>query len=423
MIMELVVILKVEQLPSKNILDYSVYYSDNYLEEIISRAEKLRSYTYTHVNSTSIGGGVAEILYSLVPLMNSVGLKTVWEVIRGSDEFFRVTKKIHNALQGAEIDLTSYDKKIYLEINERNAREELELGTDNIIIHDPQPLPLRMFRDHGRRWVWRCHIDLSSPYRPVWEFIASLLRGYDASVFHLKEYIHPETPTPIKYVMPPSIDPLSPKNIELPWERVIRILERYDIDPERPILLQVARFDPWKDPFAAIDTYRLVKKEIPGTQLLLVTAMATDDPEGWEYYEKTARYAGLDEDIHLLTNLKGVGHIEVNAFQRASTVVLQLSRREGFGLAVTEALWKMKPVIVRPRGGLKLQVINGVNGFYAETPEEAAEKAVYLIKHPEIREKMGVAGRKLVLENFTIIKHLERYIELFEKLRRGNYYS
>jgi trehalose synthase len=408
----------IHDFPSRSIDDYGNIVGLDEIENIKSLVDDISGYSITHVNSTSFGGGVAEILYSLVPLMNSIGLKTTWEVIRGSEEFFRVTKKIHNALQGASIDLYEEEKRIYLETNKWNAEKELVLDSDIIVIHDPQPLPIREYfsNSNDKKWVWRCHIDLSRPYKPVWLLISNLLRKYDASVFHLKEYIHPETPTRIKYVMPPSIDPLSDKNREIPWSFIERTLNRYGIDPEKPILLQVARFDPWKDPFAAIDVYRIVKREIPDTQLLLVTAMATDDPEGWDYFEKVARYAGMDNDIHILTNLKGVGSLEVNAFQRAATVVLQMSIREGFGLAVTEALWKKKPVIARPRGGIKLQVINGVTGYLVETVEEAAEKTLYLIKHPEKRRELGENGYKHVLKNFIITKHLERYLKLFKLL-------
>ncbi len=404
--------MKVEGFQRKRIDDYKVFYSEDMIENIKELGEKLKDHSLTHVNSTSLGGGVAEILYNMVPLMRSIGIETIWEVIRGDESFFKVTKKIHNALQGAEIDLSDEEKKIYIENNRLNAVEELKLDTDIVVVHDPQPLPLRRFYGDHRRWIWRCHIDLSTPYKPVWKFISKLLEGYDASIFHMKEYIHPETPTPRKYVMPPSIDPLSPKNIELEWSQVEKILDRYGVDPEKPILLQVARFDPWKDPFAAIDVYRLVKRDYPGTQLLLVTAMATDDPEGWEYFEKTARYAGMDENIFLLTNLKGVGALEVNAFQRAATVVLQMSRREGFGLAVTEALWKKKPVIARPRGGIKLQVIDGITGYLVETVEEAYRRTKYLIEHSEIREKMGAEGHKHVLRNFTIVIHLRNYLKI-----------
>ncbi|ADI31846.1 glycosyltransferase [Staphylothermus hellenicus] len=406
----------IHELPHRNIKDYISIYSEEDINRIIEKAEKLGDITLTHVNSTSLGGGVAEILYNLVPLMNSIGITTKWEVIKGDNEFFNVTKKIHNALQGAEIELSDEEKKIYLEKNKWNVENELALDSTHIIVHDPQPLPIRRFVESNKRWIWRCHIDLSTPYKPVWLFISQLLKGYEASIFHLKEYIHPETPTPIKYVMPPSIDPLSDKNKELAWSTIEKILNRYGVDPEKPILLQVARFDPWKDPFAAIDVYRLVKKEFPSTQLLLVTSMATDDPEGWIYYEKTLRYAGMDEDIFILTNLKGVGALEVNAFQRAATVVLQMSKREGFGLAVTEALWKRKPVVARPRGGIKLQVIDGVTGYLVETVEEAAKKTIYLIKNPQKRKELGDNGYRHVLKNFTIVRHIENYLDLLAKM-------
>ncbi len=402
----------VTKLPQKNIYDYKEIVGEEKINKIIELAEKLKDCKVTHVNSTCFGGGVAEILYSIVPLMNNVGLKANWEVIKGSNEFFNVTKKIHNALQGAEIDLTKEELELYLETNKWNVENELVLDADTIIVHDPQPLPIRRYASNSRKWIWRCHIDLSQPYKPVWILISFLLHKYDASIYHLKEYIHPETPTPKKYVMPPSIDPLNDKNKPIPESLIEKILRKYDIDPEKPILIQVARFDPWKDPLSAIDVYRLVKRKIPDVQLLLIASMATDDPEGWIMYEKTLRYAGIDKDIHFLTNLVGVGALEVNAFQRSATVVLQLSKREGFGLAVTEALWKKKPVIARPRGGLKLQVINNITGYLVETVEEAAEKAVYLIKHPEVRERLGTNGYKHVLENFLITRHLENYLKV-----------
>ncbi|WFO76354.1 glycosyltransferase [Desulfurococcaceae archaeon MEX13E-LK6-19] len=350
--------------------------------------------------------------------MNSVGLNTEWEVIEAPQEFFNVTKKIHNALQGAPIDLSKDEKKLYLSINKRNAEEVLKLHGEAVIVHDPQPLAIKKYSSNHRKWLWRCHIDLSKPYEPVWSFIRDLLNGYNASIYHMKEYIHPGTPTPIKYVMPPSIDPLSDKNRELDPDTVYKILSRYDIDPERPIITQVARFDPWKDPIGAIDVYRLVKKKIPGVQLLLIASMASDDPEGWIYYEKTVRHAGEDYDIHFLTNLVGVGPLEVNALQRASTVVIQMSTREGFGLAVTEALWKKKPVVARPSGGIKLQVIDGYNGFLVKDVAEAAEKIIYLIKNPDLRRTMGENGYKLVKEKYLITRHLLNYLKILDMVFR-----
>ncbi len=407
----------VSNLPSKSINDYKGVVGEHEIDKLIVMAEKIRGYSITHVNSTSFGGGVAELLYSLVPIMNSLGIKTEWEVIEAPNDFFVITKKIHNALQGAQINLTSHEKEYYLKINRENVEKILRLRGDYIVVHDPQPLAIkRYYTGEEKEWIWRCHIDLSSPYRPVFEFILSLLNSYRASIFHLNEFIHPEIPTPIKYVSPPSIDPLSDKNRELSETDIERILHKYDIDPEKPIIVQVARFDPWKDPLGAIDVYRLVKEKIPDVQLLLVANMAHDDPESWIYYEKTVRHAGEDYNIYFLTNLVGVGPLEVNAFQRAATVVLQLSIREGFGLAVTEALWKKKPVIARPSGGIKLQVIDGVTGYLVKTVKEAAEKTIYLIKHPEIRIKLGENGYRHVLENFIVTKHIERYLRLFNSL-------
>lgn len=411
----------VEPSLKRRIWDYRGVAGENIIEEILGRAEKLKGLRVTHVNSTSYGGGVAEILHSLVPLMNSIGLKTEWEVIEAPQEFFEVTKKIHNALQGASITISSEEEELYLRVNKKNAEEVLKLRGDVIVVHDPQPLALKRFAEDGKKWLWRCHIDLSNPYGPVWRFIRSFLEDYHASIYHMRDYIHPDTPTPMKYVMPPSIDPLSDKNRELSPSLVEKILRRYDVDPERPIITQVARYDPWKDPLGAIDVYRLVKKKIPGVQLLLVASMATDDPEGWVYYEKAVRHAGEDYDIHFLTNIIGVGPLEVNAFQRASTVVIQMSTREGFGLAVTEALWKKKPVVARPSGGIKLQVIDGYNGFLVRDVVEAAEKTVHLIKNPELRRVMGENGHKIVREKYLITRHLMDYLRIISDVAGKTY--
>ncbi|RLG88325.1 MAG: glycosyl transferase family 1 [Thermoprotei archaeon] len=409
----------VSNLPRRNLSDYRDIIGDEGINRIISMADKVKGYSITHVNSTSFGGGVAELLRSIVPIMNSIGVKTSWEVIEASWEFFIVTKKIHNALQGAEINLTNNEKQLYLEINRENAINKLRLDSDIIIVHDPQPLALRKFTSNNRKWIWRCHIDLSSPYKGIWNFISEILRDYNASIFHMKEYIHPEIPTPKKYVMPPSIDPLSDKNRELSQTKILKVLNRYGIDPNKPILIQVARFDPWKDPLGAIDTYRLVKREIPHVQLLLIASMAHDDPEGWIYLEKAIRHAGEDRDIHFLTNLIGVGSLEVNAFQRAASIALQLSIREGFGLAVAEALWKRTPVVARPSGGIKLQVIDGETGYLVNSIEEAARKVIYLLKNPSVRKKLGENGHRHIKENFIITKHIENYLKILKEVIRN----
>jgi len=406
----------VSGLLKRNIRDYRRIVGDEIVEKILSIADELKGYSITHVNSTPFGGGVAELLYSIVPLLNSIGIKTVWEVIEASREFFSITKKIHNALQGAEVDLSNNEKQLYLNINRINAEKQLRLNTDIIIVHDPQPLALRKFLNDDHKWVWRCHIDLSSPHKSMLKFISELLKGYDASIYHMEEYIHPDIPTPKKFTIPPSIDPLNDKNKELTYSEIVKILSKFDVDPEKPIIVQVARFDPWKDPIGAIDTYRLVKNKIPNVQLLLIANMAYDDPEGWIYLEKAIRHAGEDKNIYFLTNLIGVGPLEVNAFQRAANVAIQLSIKEGFGLAVAEALWKKTPVVARPSGGIKIQVIDGLTGYLVHSIEEAANKIIYLLKNPNTGRKLGENGHKLVKKNFIVTRHIENYIEMLKNL-------
>jgi len=343
-------------------------------------------------------------------------LKARWRVIKGSLEFFNVTKKFHNALQGMNIQITSEEKKIYIKYNKMNA-ELIKPDADYVIIHDPQPAFIIKFcSKKANKWIWRCHIDLSAPNKKVIDFLKPCIELYDAAIFSMKKYIPTNLKLPKIAVIPPSIDPLSNKNKEIPESLILKILERYDVDPEKPIITQVGRFDPWKDPLGAIDVYRKVKEKIPNVQLLLISSMAHDDPEGWRYYEKTARYAGEDYNIHLLTNLIGVGSLEVNAFQRASDVALQMSIREGFGLSVTEALWKKVPVVARKVGGIPLQVIDGTTGFLVNDVNNAAEKTIYLLKHKEKAEKIGEKGREHVLKNFLITRHLKDYLKLFTKL-------
>ena len=395
---------------------------DDQLSEVRTLSETLRGVSIVHVNSTAFGGGVAEILYNLVPLMNGVGLKAGWEVIEAPNEFFEVTKRIHNGVQGMKVELTGDMKDLYLRVNRANA-ERLALDGDVVVVHDPQPLAIRAFRDGGMSWVWRCHIDVSSPDPGVWGFLERYVRMYDAYVFHMVDYVQPGLDKSRVFVMPPSIDPLSEKNREMRYEEVLGVLEKYDVDPERPILIQVARFDPWKDPLGVIDVYRLVKERVPDAQLLMVASMAHDDPEGWVYYERTVRKAGEDYDIHFLTNLVGVGAREVNAFQRAATVVLQMSTREGFGLSVTEALWKAKPVVARGSGGIRLQVIHGETGFLVRDVREAADYSVRLIRDPELRRRLGERAREHVRANFLITRHLRDYLRLISKLvksRKGS---
>lgn len=395
--------------------DYAEIVGEKEINEIQTLAEKLVGKSVVHVNSTSFGGGVSEILHRLVPLMKDVGMNAEWKVIKGDKEFFNVTKTFHNALQGKETHLTEEMKKVYLQYNKLNA-ELLSLDYDYVVVHDPQPLAIINYSPERKgKWIWRCHIDLSQPNEEIWSFLEPFLANYDAYIFSLKKYVKSPLEKKNVSIITPSIDPLSDKNKLLPESQIMATLEKYDVDPNRPILTQVARFDPWKDPLGVIDAYRKVKK-MPGVQLLLITSMALDDPEGWVYYERTARHAGEDYDIHLLTDLIGVKNLEVNAFQRATDVTLLKSIREGFGMTVTESLWKQVPVVGGNVGGIPLQVIDGITGFLVNTVEETAEKTLYLLRNPEKAREMGKRGREHVLRNFLITKHLKDYLNLFIRL-------
>jgi trehalose synthase len=396
--------------------DFTNIVGEAEVQLIESLAEEQIGKSVVHVNSTSFGGGVAEILHDLVPLTSSVGLKAKWSVIEGPIDFFKVTKKIHNALQGMVLDLSQEEKELYLYHNKLNF-DSSQLNADYVIIHDNQPAALIDYSQKTReKWIWRCHIDTSTPNIAVWNFLEPYIGKYDAAIFTSEKYVIPSFSLPKIVISPPSINPFCDKNKELPEKLIIQILERYGINPEKPIITQVARFDPWKDPLGAIQVYRLVKKEFPDVQLLLIASMARDDPEGWLYFEKTARQAGTDQDIHLLTDLKGVTDLEVNAFQRASNVALQMSTREGFGLTVSEALWKGIPVVGRNVGGIPLQIVNEKNGFLIQTITEAAEKTLFLLKHPAECKEMGAKGREHVKSNFLIVHSLKEQLELFNEL-------
>jgi len=412
----LILMSEVIRLGEVQLKDYAEIVGEKEVDYIKTLADELTGRSVTHINSCAFGGGVAEILYNMVPLMRDVGIDAQWKVIKGSDEFFNVTKKFHNALQGMDIELSGEMKEIYMRHNSMNS-ELLSLDNDYVIIHDPQPAAMiQIYRKRFGKWIWRCHIDLSAANMAFWSFLKTYIQQYDAAIFSMQKYVKPGIESLKIAIIPPSIDPLSDKNKILSESQILRILEKYDVDPDRPIITQVARFDPWKDPLGVIDVYRIVKRWLPEAQLLLISSMAHDDPEGWIYYEKTARYSGEDYDIHFLTNLVGVGDLEVNAFQRASDVVLQKSIREGFGLSVTEALWKGVPVVGGNVGGIPLQVIDGETGFLVNIVEEAAEKTIYLLKHPEEAKSMGEKGRGHVLRNFLITRHLGDYLKLLKHL-------
>ncbi|ABL78987.1 glycosyltransferase [Thermofilum pendens] len=401
---------------SRRIEDYVPAVGREDIEELVRVAKRLKGVSVVHVNSTAYGGGVAEILHSMVPVMSSLGIDARWEVLEAEDEFFQVTKKIHNGLQGnPSLVLTDEDWRTYLKWNQYNA-EILDLDADVVLVHDPQPMALPMFKRGARGvWVWRCHIDISSPNASFWEKLSPFLGYYRGVIVHSEEYVKKEFEDRV-LVSPPSIDPLSDKNRELGEKEVESVFKRFGVDPERPVITKVARFDPWKDVFSAVDVFREVKKEVPGAQLLLVSSMARDDPEGAVFYEKVLGYVKGEEGVHILTDAIGVRDLEVNAFQRGTTVGLHTAIREGFGLAVTEMLWKKVPVVARPVGGVKKQVVDGVTGFTAWSVQELAERVKALLADNQLRGRLGEAGREHVRRNFVITQHVKRYLSFFGEL-------
>ncbi|MBI4498203.1 MAG: glycosyltransferase [Chloroflexi bacterium] len=407
-------------LAPKRLEEYRDIVGDAVIAELRELARPLRGLRVLHVNATAYGGGVAELLTALVPLMRDVGLNAEWQVIRGADEFFQVTKAMHNGLQGMPFPWSPDMWEHWLRYNLINA-ELFDETYDVVIIHDPQPAALAQLvgdRNGGRlgKWIWRCHIDLTDARPEVWDRLRPFVACYDGAIFTLHDYVKPDLHGPRVYTIPPAIDPLSTKNTPLPLDEVTAVLRRYRVDPERPLMVQVSRFDPWKDPLGVIAAYRLVRREVPDLQLVLVASMAHDDPEGWEFYERTARHAGEDWDIHLLSNLNGVGNREVNAFQQAAQVVVQKSLREGFGLVVTEGLWKGRPVVAGNVGGIPLQVQHRRTGFLVNSVEDCAEHVLCLLQHPELAGEMGAAGREHVRQNFLITRYLRDYLRLFRTL-------
>lgn len=387
------------------------------IEEIYSLANKLRNYRVVHVNATSFGGGVAEILHTLVPLTKSVGINTEWYTIEAPQEFFNVTKLFHNTLQGANTEIEEQQWETYEKYCQQNI-EKIDFNADFVVIHDPQPAAMKQFlKKTQEKWIWRCHIDLSAPNVVVWERFSQYLKDYDKMIFHLKKYF-PQDFAERCVAFPPSIDPLSEKNKDMSLEEARKIVSHHGIDPDRPLITVVARFDPWKDLFAAIDVYRIVKKTVKSVQLAIVSVMASDDPEGWVFFEKVARYAGTDPDIIFCTNLTNVGNLQVNAIQRVSSVALHTATKEGFGLVIAEALWKGIPVVARPVGGVKSQITHGKNGLLSWSVENLANYVLMLLRNPDMARKMGQAGRKLVKERFLITSNLKNYLRLFSALQR-----
>ena len=394
--------------------DYAELLGAGEIEELRALAKPLRGRSIEMINSTAIGGGVAEILNRLVPLAEELDLAIKWNVMTGGEDFFDVTKSFHNALHGAPYHASQHDFDIFLAYNERN-RATLPLDAEFVVIHDPQPAALIDARKAGsNHWVWRCHIDLSRPNRAVWDFLEKFVSRYDGAMFSSPEFSR-QLPIP-QYLFYPAIDPLSEKNQELDPDFVAEVLARFQIDPHRTILTQISRFDRLKDPVGVIRAYRIVKRYFD-CQLVLAGGSASDDPEGAVVLKEVLREANNDPDIKIL-ELPAWAPLEVNALQRASTVVIQKSLREGFGLTVSEALWKKKPVVASAVGGIPIQIIHKHTGLLAHSVEGTAYQIRFLLSHPEIAVKLGQYGHQHVKENFLITQKLKRYLTLFLTLAR-----
>lgn len=390
------------------------------MDHLRQLAKPLEGMRVVHVNSTRVGGGVAEILDKLVPLKRELGIDARWEVIEGNTDFYRCTKCFHNGLQGNETLVPEALLRVFEETNRQNAEKLAPAlkDADVVFVHDPQPAPILEYMPKRKgKWIWRCHIDVSRPYRPIWKYLRRFVSPYDASIFSLAAFSqslpHPE------YLIPPSIDPLSDKNVDLDPAEVAAVHEEFGLDPERPLVAQISRFDRFKDPVGVIAAYRLAKGFLPSLQLVLAGGGATDDPEGEAVLAEVRDAAGDDPDIHILL-LPPDAHRTINALQRASDIVLQKSTKEGFGLTVTEALWKGRPVIGGDTGGIRLQVVNHHTGFLVRTPEGAALRIRYLFSNREKMHEMGAKAREFVRENFLLTRQLREHLTLMLTLTHGS---
>ena len=389
--------------------DYRDIIGEQAIEKIRNSANLLVEKHIIHINSTYYGGGVAEMLNSLISLFNDLGISSGWRLLKGNPDFFSITKKFHNGLQGEKINLTPIKKKIYENVNKTNSIFTHIHGDDCIIIHDPQPLPIINYYKKIQPWIWRCHIDLSHPNRKLWQYLKGFICKYDRVIVSkntFKQNI--DVPQSIIY---PSIDPLNPKNGPLSENKVNKYLKKFQIDRDKPIISQISRFDKWKDPVGVIRAFNIIKEKVD-CRLVLLGSMATDDPEGQAFYDRLHENTKDEDDIHVI-NFEN--NILVNALQRASSVVIQKSLREGFGLTVSEALWKKTPVVASNVGGIPLQIKNGVNGYLINSPETCAKAVIKLLKAPKMAERMGEKGHEIVKERFLITRHLQDYIRLLKK--------
>ena len=398
---------------------YGFIVGEETIEAIRELAEPLRGARIAHINSTTYGAGVCELLRSIVPLYRGLGIQADWKLILTDPQFFRVTKAFRNALQGAPYQLEQAARETYLSYNSRNA-ELLEEEYDFIIVHDPQAAAIRHFRGRaGAKWIWRCHIDTSEPNEAVLEFMLPFLAEYDALIFTMEGFVPAALKRQRVVTMTPAIDPLSPKNMGLPHAICQEIRAWRGVDPRRPLVSQVSRFDRWKDPLGVIEVYRLVREEVPGLQLAMIGSITADDPEVWEMYGRIVAEARGDDDIHVLTNIIGVADMEVSAFQSSADVVIQKSIREGFGLGVSETMWKGTPVVANRSGGIPLQMEGDVGGFLVDSTEECAQRVLQLLRDRDEARKRGQAGRERVRQRFLITRLLVDEMRLLLSLAPG----
>ncbi|PIU42426.1 MAG: glycosyl transferase family 1 [Candidatus Omnitrophica bacterium CG07_land_8_20_14_0_80_42_15] len=389
--------------------EYAAVVGQPIIDDLKLLSKRLKGKVIQNINSTAVGGGVAEILSRMVPLLRELNIDTHWDVIKGGRQFFDVTKKFHNALHGRPEEINQRDLDIFLEISQNNI-EEMDIYGDIVFVHDPQPIVL-VKKKKENKWIWRCHIDVSSPNQMIWEFLEDFIFNYDAAVFSSPAF-SPKLPIR-QFLISPSIDPLSDKNRELPQETIDGVLRKYEIYKSKPIITQISRFDRLKDPLGVIEVYKQVKR-YRDCQLLLAGGGASDDPEGKKVLEEVKDKAKHDPDIHIL--LLPQNDIEINALQRASTVIIQKSIKEGFGLTVTEALWKAKPVVASNVGGIPLQITHKYSGLLCNSIEGAGFAIKQLLNSPEYAKKLGENGREHVRNNFLLTRHLKDYMLLFLSL-------
>jgi len=389
---------------------YATYVGKAQIRKLKEEAKPLKGRHISHINSVATGGGVAEILNSLVLLMNTAGIKTGWRLFKASESFFQVTKKFHNALQGEKINFSARKKRIYLEEIEKNSIMNHFDDHDLIVVHDPQPLAMIKHLKKKQTWLWRCHIDIKHAYPPVWNFISRYIRQYDGMLISMEKYKHSNISIP-NFIVQPSIDPLSFKNRDLSQKEISRLLWKQNIDSDKPIVCMISRFDKWKNHDGVLKTYAKVRKKAK-CQLVLMGSSASDDPESLQIFADVNHKVKKMKDVTLITH-----HDDflVNALQREAKLVYQMSLREGFGLTVSEALWKKTPVIATNRGGIPLQVIDGKTGFIVHSPGQAADATLKLLKNPKLQEDMGAAGREHVKNNFLITRHLHDYLRIFNQ--------